>query len=325
MLKQILARPIPENALHICHILGSHFKRNPNARVSIGRTMFETDRLPESWVERCRQMDLIWVPTEFNVETFSTSGVPREKLRVLPSPIEVAHYEPGCEPIAIEGARGFNFLSVFDWTLRKGWDLLLCAYVAEFQPQEDVALVLKVHSSRDPSGKQIAAEITSFLTGELGCDLNRIPDIVLHDVTLPDDRMQHLYQACDCYVMPTRGEGWGRPFVEAMAMEMPVIGTPWSGPSAFMTQENSLLLDYTLVDIPPAGYAETPFYEGHRWAEPSLPHLRRQMRRAFEDRSGGRELGEQARADVEARFDIRPVIATLLHELEYAAGIEPGF
>ena len=35
-----------------------------NAKIRIGRTMFETDRTPKGWVERLNKMDEIWVPTK---------------------------------------------------------------------------------------------------------------------------------------------------------------------------------------------------------------------------------------------------------------------
>lgn len=37
--------------------------------------------------------------------------------------------------------------------------------------------------------------------------------------------MPKLYAAVDAFVLPTRGEGWGRTITEAMCMELPVIGT----------------------------------------------------------------------------------------------------
>ncbi len=60
-------------------------------------------------------------------------------------------------------------------------------------------------------------------------------------------------------VLPSRGEGWGRPFAEAMAMQLPVIGacfgpvatdndvraaTNWSGPTHFINETNAFPLRY---------------------------------------------------------------------------------
>ena len=43
-------------------------------------------------------------------------------------------------------------------------------------------------------------------------------------------------RAADAFVLPSRGEGWGRPHVEAMAMGLPVIATNWSGPTAYLDE-----------------------------------------------------------------------------------------
>ena len=56
-----------------------------------------------------------------------------------------------------------------------------------------------------------------------------------------------LYRASDVFVLPTRGEGWGRPASEAMAMGLPAIITAWSGPSEFVTKANGYPLDYRLT------------------------------------------------------------------------------
>jgi glycosyltransferase involved in cell wall biosynthesis len=48
-----------------------------------------------------------------------------------------------------------------------------------------------------------------------------------------------LYAAVDCFVLPTRGEGWGLPIFEAMAMGLPVIATNWSGQVDFMNENNA--------------------------------------------------------------------------------------
>merc|ERR1719373_213470 len=38
-----------------------------------------------------------------------------------------------------------------------------------------------------------------------------------------------LYKAMDCLVLPSRGEGFGLPILEAMSVGTPVITTGWSG------------------------------------------------------------------------------------------------
>lgn len=66
--------------------------RNVPVRAIVGRTMFETDRLPLTWNRRMMQMDEIWVPTEFHKKAFSRpdwpGSIPAEKMRVMPEPID---------------------------------------------------------------------------------------------------------------------------------------------------------------------------------------------------------------------------------------------
>ncbi len=314
ILNELLSTPPPPHAITVSHILGSMLQRDPNSRICVGRTMFETDRIPADWANNCNQMDAVWVPSEFNRETFVFSGVKPEKLRVVPGAIDLAPYDPNCAPLQIDGARGFNFLSVFDWTLRKGWDVLLQGYLEAFSPNDDVALIIKTHSSMGYTTEQIGAMIGEHITTVLGRDMNTIPDIILQDTNVPDFRMPNLYRAADCYVMPSRGEGWGRPYMEAMAMGLSVIATNWSGQTAFLTPETALLLDYQLVDVPEAGWRETPTYKGHKWAEPSLPHLKTLMRQAYEDRTAGRDMGQKARAHLEKSFTYEPVARILMDE-----------
>jgi glycosyltransferase involved in cell wall biosynthesis len=315
-LARLLVAPAAPRAVHVWHILASHFQLEPGASANIGRTMFETDRLPQGWADACDRMDAVWVPTEFNRASFAAAGVAPEKLRVVPGAIDMGPFHPSVTPLRIDGARGYNFLSVFDWSLRKGWDVLIRTFVEEFRADEDVALILKVHSSFGRSLESIVTEVESFLVDTLGRDPGRIPDVVCDDANVPDEEMPGLYRAADCYVMPTRGEGWGRPFMEAMAMGLPTIGTNWSGQTEFMNPSNSLLIDCDVVDVPAPAYREIPTYAGHRWAEPRAAHLRALMRRAFEDRDGSRRLGEQARDDIASRYDYATVAKLIAQELE---------
>lgn len=47
---------------------------------TIGRSMFESDSIPDHWVRPANNLvDEIWVPSAFNVDTFANSGVPVSK------------------------------------------------------------------------------------------------------------------------------------------------------------------------------------------------------------------------------------------------------
>lgn len=317
-LLSLQSRPTPVGAVHVFHILAPYFSPISFATANIGRTMFETDRLPDGWAAACNRMDRVWVPSEFNRETFAAAGVDPQILRVVPGTLDFAPFDPSCEPLQIPGARAFNFLAVFDWTLRKGWDVLLKAFIEEFKAGDDVSLTLKTHSSLGYTVDRIVEFAATYIEQDLGRDLNTIPAIVFQDDFVPDALMPNLYRAADCYVVPSRGEGWGRPYMEAMAMGVPVIATGWSGQTAFMRSDNSLLVDYDLADVPEVAWLETPTYRGHRWAEPRVDSLRAQMRLAYEDRPGTRATAANARDEIRERFSyeaVATIIEAELHDL----------
>lgn len=66
----------------------------PNAAYSVGRTMFETDRLPDGWAPRLNAMDEIWVPSRHSFDTFAAGGVLVSKLFIVGEPIDTEFFHP---------------------------------------------------------------------------------------------------------------------------------------------------------------------------------------------------------------------------------------
>jgi GT2 family glycosyltransferase/glycosyltransferase involved in cell wall biosynthesis/SAM-dependent methyltransferase len=314
LLKKLLRTEVQGPAIHVWHSLPPLFQVSPEAVLNAGRTMFESDRLPESWIEPCNTMDEIWVPCEFNIETFTFSGIAREKIVKIPGTIDLSKFHPGVEPLEVNGKRGFNFLCNLDWRLRKGWDVLLSAYCAEFSPSEDVALILKAYASMDKTSEAIHSEAEEFIRS-LGLDASKAPDIVFLDGLLPTAAIPSLYACADAYVQPSRGEAWGRTYMEAMAAGLPTIGTRWSGNLEFMNDENSYLIDCEVADVPEGDTSELRLYRGHKWAEPSVEHLRRLMRQVFEDRQSAGLVGERARAHLESHYSYERVAEIILQHV----------
>ncbi|KAM0904455.1 hypothetical protein ACQ4PT_017992 [Festuca glaucescens] len=297
----------------------------------IGRTMFETDRVSPEHVRRCNQMDAVWVPTDFHVSTFVKSGVDPSKVIKVVQAVDVAFFDPAKHvalplPIgfsvmdpddsAIDAeyrsskVKGFVFLSVFKWEQRKGWDVLLRAFLQEFSGADDVALYLLTnayHSDTDFGGKIHRFAKNSGIEEPVG----GWAKVRVVDEHVPQSDLPRLYKAMDAFVLPSRGEGWGRPVVEAMAMELPVIVTNWSGPTEYLTEDNGYPLDVDrLTEV-----TEGPF-KGHLCAEPSVVHLRALMRRVFVDREEARSKGRKAREDMVERFSPEVVARIVADQIQ---------
>ncbi|MFX3624796.1 MAG: glycosyltransferase [Ectobacillus sp.] len=282
----------------------------PRAPISIGRTMFETDRLPPGWIEKINELTEIWVPSAFNKETFAAAGVEEERIFVMPAGLDGKKYDPKrVTPYQLKDVKSFKFLSVFDWNKRKGWDVLVRAFMQEFDPKEDVCLILKVSKWLEQNTHP--REEIMKLARSLG--LISIPHIHIIETTFTEEEMIQLYKAADAFVLPSRGEGWGRPYMEAMAMALPTIGTRWGGQTAFMNDTNSYLIDVEgLLPID----RSIPYFgqlHGHKWAEPSEEHVRLLMREVYENTAKAKQIGNKARQDILAHFS-KEKVAELMYK-----------
>jgi glycosyltransferase involved in cell wall biosynthesis len=301
-----------------------NFRHDPDASVSILRTMFETDRVPADWLPALRSADRIWVPSEFNRRTFARSGVPGEKIAVIPGCFDPAPYLAPAEPTAlaqeIRASGRFTFLFVGEWCTRKGWHALLTAFIEAFAGRADVALVIRTWSSIGLCEGRIKRSASQYC--RLALDHDVCADARVRFVTECMSRAEliALYRACDAFILPTFGEGWGRPYMEAMASGLPAIGIDWGGSASYMTPENSYLVRTKLVPVPLEGYAPAPGFKGHRWAEIDMEDLKQTMLRVAAKRSEAAAIGARAQEEVCAKFNRAAVGAMMRQEIERLMG-----
>jgi glycosyltransferase involved in cell wall biosynthesis len=296
------------------------FDTQLDVRLRIGRTAFETDTLPRGWDRKCNAMDEVWVPSHFNRESFIRGGVDAHRLRVMPEGLDTRRFRPGLTPLPLPERRGFNFLSIFDWIDRKGPDVLLRAFCHAFHKDDDVALILKVHKF-DAPGADLEEFLVHYLERELHLRLDRIPTIVLLRGLLPTSDMPRLYASADAFVLASRGEGWGRPYMEAAASRLPVLATRWSGQLDFLHDANSFLIDIEGV-VPAPITSDREVYMSQGWAEPSWEHLARLLRQVVSDRPAALARARQARRDMVEKWD-RTVMAPLW-AAQFQRLLQPG-
>jgi glycosyltransferase involved in cell wall biosynthesis/SAM-dependent methyltransferase len=302
-----------EDAIFVCH--GLYMLDSADELATIGRFVFETDGLPPGRAELWNRVDEIWVASEFNRETFTRAGIDEKKIRVVPEAVDVHSYAPDVEPLTVPGRRAFAFLSVFVWQTRKGWDVLIRAFVEEFRAEDDVCLMLRVITFSGTTRDEVRANVNALVAEvatRSGISRTAVPPILLLFEPIAGELMPRLYRAADAYVGAHRGEGWGRPLMEAMASGIPTIATRWSGNLAFMNDDNSWLVEIEgLVDVPPT--ERIADFRGQRWAEPSVASLRQQMRTVFRDRSAAAAKARRARAEMVEKYS-RPAVGALVLE-----------
>lgn len=304
------------------HLLPTQVPNLPDGRPSVVRTMEETDGLGEGWTAACNRFTEVWVPSNFNFETFANAGVDPRKLRIVPGAIDTDFWTPDNGGLDITGFRGFRFLSIFDFMSRKGWDLLVTAYCRAFRASDDVSLTLKATDlvARAEARKlDLSAEIQGFLARTFPERFRSgdLPHIIPLPMNFTDQELAQIYGSHDVFVVPSRAEGWGRAHFEAMSCAMPTIGTRWGGNLAFMNDENSYLVD---VEALVPAERDTARYSGRRWAQPSVEHLQTLLRRVYERNDEARARGRAARRHIVANFSL-PVVGTLLRERFEALGL----
>jgi len=253
-------------------------------RHTVGWTMLEVTGLPPTWVAGCNSMDEVWVPASFNVDTFRNSGV-TVPIQVMPLGVDVDYFHP--EITGYRPSTRFTFLSVFEWGERKAPEVLLRAFAEEFKDSEDVLLLLSVFN-RDPQVdvQQQIADLDLPPTAPIVVMLN--PKFTAH-------QMGSLYRSADAFVLPTRGEGWGMPVLEAMACGLPTIATRWSGPADFLHEGIGYPLE-PLRLVPAEARCE--YYAGFDWADPDVEQLRSLMRQVADNPEAARVKGLAAAAEV---------------------------
>ncbi len=277
---EVRRKPKELDVTQVVYGQGDVFFKN-SGRFRVGYSMLEVTGIPADWVEQANALDEVWVPSHFNRETFASSGVTRP-IEVMPLGVDTNHFHPYIRSWSFDDR--FVFVSVFEWAERKAPGILLQAYNQEFSSSDDVLLLMKVTNTQP--GVNIERQVEAM---RLRAD--RAPVVMVVNQNIPSYQMGSLYCSSDCFVLPTRGEGWGMPTLEAMACGLPAISTAWSAQTEFFNEDVGYPVE--VKGLVPAD-ASWPYYEGFEWADPDVDHLASLMRHVYENREEAKAKGLRA-------------------------------
>jgi glycosyltransferase involved in cell wall biosynthesis len=286
--------------------LGESYFQGPR----IGIWGWETNVIPSRWQRAFGLVDEIWVYSRFMAKNIGAAApVP---VIVLPPPVQPP--DEHLAPLRLGVPEGFLFLFIFDYLStiqRKNPVGLIEAFKLAFAHGEGPQLLIKT----------INAPLRPLAEEEVLWAAHGRSDIHVIDRSLTGAEMNRMMAACDCYVSLHRSEGFGLTMGEAMAIGRPVIATGYSGNVDFMDVDNSYLVDHTTVRVGPDCEIYPP--EGE-WAQPSVQHAARLMRRVLDEPEEASAKGDRAKADVVRLLSPRATGQRMRDRLERLAERPPS-
>jgi glycosyltransferase involved in cell wall biosynthesis len=253
------------NDVNICFVsinLQPYFKGT-----NIQWIVFESTRVPEIVMNTMLVSDLVWVPSEWGRQTLIANGMSSDQVDVVPEGVSTEMYHPYFvrPPNTVT-----RFLTLGKFEERKSQMETVIAWAGAFGNDPGVELVIKTdHFINVDSKKQ---SLNNFLA-QLG--LNNVRPIW---DKADSESIIELYRSADVFVLPSKGEGWGLPVIEAAATGLPIITTFYSGQQQYLQriQSSVLSVDYKLGPITcPEFQHFYPTQDGNfgSWAVPTLESI----------------------------------------------------
>ena len=218
----------------------------------------------------------------------------------------------------------FTALYVGQHTKRKGLEDAVVAFIRTLGYQKDARLILKYHTMSERELEPMTLTRHCVLCNTTA----ERPEAKIHAVVdmLDGDQMYQMYQKSSMLLFPTRGEGFGLPLAEAMAVGIPIVYTNWSSASEICQgTSGNFPVGYTLDEAHSMlhhGYAR-----GSKYAVPLMSDLMNgitQMyqlwkvdrRKYYESTAGNRDIMKQ-------RFGYDSISRYLMHIIEGGQGFVP--
>ena len=268
---------------------------NPVGDYNIGVTAgVETTIMPPECLEGMNRMDKVLVSSNFTKDVSTSSVFDKKDQKTqqtlgqlkLEKPIEVlfegidtevydnkAKSEPRVDGIMKDVKESFCFLLVGHWLRgdfeqdRKNIGGMIKVFLEAFKNKKNPpALFLK--TSRG-SGSLTDRVYTKKLIEQIkeSVDTKRLPNIYLLYSDLTDWEMNALYNhpKVKAHLSFTRGEGFGRPLLEATISGKPMVVSGWSGQTDFLNTDMVNLIDGQLQNVHPSAADDKFILKEAQW------------------------------------------------------------
>lgn len=170
-------------------------------------SMFELSSIPRLYAMNIQKADHLIVPSNFCKDLFE---------QYYDGPISVCQEGTDTDIFTYkerEFSEPFRFIWLGAPNPRKGYEEMIV--IAEsLKGSKDIEIYLK-----------------TTVTGKL----ERMGNVIFDSRDIPQKELVELYHSAHCFILPSRGEGWGLTLNEAMATGLPCIAPKHTGHSMFFS------------------------------------------------------------------------------------------
>ena len=273
--------------IYITSGIGPQLRCDHNAVYNIAYSMFETNTIPEKWIPFYNEFNEIWTPSTFCAKSLNIKDI-EAFIKVIP--IGVDEHQFNCVE---KSSDNFTFLAVGQWVDRKGWDLLINAYTSEFVGSYDVRLCIKTNEPYKTKEELVKEYLTTDRTSHM-------PRIMVNNNNTNENMLPLFYNEADVFILPSRGEAFNIPTLEAMSSGIPVIVTDFGGHLDYVSDDVGWLIPVnSLRHLSERLCKINSSYKGLWFAEPKIKDIRKILRYVYKNKEEVKKKGKIARKYVE--------------------------
>jgi len=259
-------------------------------KFNIGVTAgIETNLCDPSWIEGCNRMDLILASSHHAKRVFEISAFDKLDSKTkqvigslkIEKPIEVLFEGIRLDKFKKEYTKQPEIESVFS----------------------NMALILKT-SAGTPSVMDREEILNRINQVKSSVDAKIYPSVYLIHGDLNEEEINDLYNhpKVKVHISFTKGEGFGRPLMEAALTNKPIIVSNWSGHLDFLNSETSILVGGKLTKLHPSSVWKGVLNENAEWFTIDYGQAMAFMKDVYKDYKKYSELSRKTYHHIKTNF-----------------------
>lgn len=247
--------------------------------LNVNFTMFEADGIPKNWVDSCKNVDHIILPSKFLKDAWANSGVPTEKISVVGLGVNTAKYHPLVpqfqlyteEGIPLQDKYQYRVMNIQEIVERKNLDGILTSWFkSKASKREDCCLILKLSSY---SGDKLdyfkgRIEKLKLALNSTGCN-----NVYTYTNILIDGMMPAFIRNATHYISMSYGEGWDLNVMKAGAMCKIVCAPNNTSYTEYLTEDNSYLIPIKRKELAKQTGPTARLYKNLNWFIPDEDYV----------------------------------------------------